>query len=72
MYSRAAGGEGMKMINAGTNLHCPKCGNDIAMIMKTVPLDTIVKDNRRLKCHWPGCDRNGMYCDLVERDGEQP
>lgn len=61
----------MKTIFAGTNLHCPKCGNDIVSIIKTVPLDTIREDHRKLECHWPGCDWNGRHCDLAKEAGEQ-
>ena len=59
----------MKVIRAATNLHCPKCGNDIVTITKTVKLETILNDDRPLTCHWHKCGWKGKYFDLVN-DGE--
>lgn len=58
----------MGVIRSGTNLHCPKCGNDIIFITKTVSISTVLADDRPLKCHWPKCDWNGKYCDLVRKE----
>jgi hypothetical protein len=56
----------MKEIRAWTNLHCPKCSNDIILVTKTVPIETILNDDRYLKCHWPGCDWEGKNCDVIK------
>ncbi|XER11011.1 hypothetical protein SATMO3_11790 [Sporomusa aerivorans] len=55
----------MKVIRSATNLHCPKCGNDIATTTKTVSLDTILADNRPIKCYWPKCGWAGKMCDVA-------
>lgn len=60
----------MDVIRQGTNLHCPKCGNDILYITKIVPITTILADHRTLRCHWPNCDWKGRYCDLVSKEAE--
>lgn len=52
-------------IFSGTNLHCPKCSNDISTIVKSVSVETVLSDKRSVKCRWPGCDWEGKYCDLV-------
>lgn len=57
------------VIRAATNLHCPKCGNDIILITKTVPIETIKADDRPLKCYWPKCDWEGRICDVVPKGG---
>jgi predicted RNA-binding Zn-ribbon protein involved in translation (DUF1610 family) len=52
-------------------MHCPKCGNDIIFIKRTVPIETIKADTRQLKCDWPKCGWEGQYFNLVDEEDEE-